>query len=60
MKNDTKLMKITDISEVFQVTERTVKNWLTQGMPKYQIGKTVRFDLDEVKEWMKTHGEATN
>ena len=60
MKDDTKLVKITDISEVFQVTDRTVKNWLNQGMPKYQVGKTIRFDIGEVKEWMKSHGEATD
>ena len=56
MNEDTKLMKITELSEIFQVTERTVKNWLTQGMPKYQVGRTIRFDLEKVKQWMESKG----
>lgn len=57
MNNDTRLMKITDIAEAFEVTDRTVKNWLKQGLPRYQVGKILRFDLEKVKAWMETRGE---
>lgn len=56
MKEDTKIMKITDIAEAFEVTDRTVKNWLKQGLPRYQVGKVLRFDLEKVKAWMETKG----
>lgn len=64
MQNESKLMKINDLAEVFEVTDRTIKNWLKEGMPKYQMGKTIRFDLEEIKEWMKVradvNGKTTN
>jgi excisionase family DNA binding protein len=50
-------MKIDDIAQAFGVTDRTVKNWLKQGVPRYQAGKILRFDLEKVKEWMETRGE---
>ena len=58
MNSDNKLMKITDIAKAFDVTDRTVKNWLKQGLPRYQAGKVLRFDLEKVKEWMESRGEA--
>lgn len=51
-----KLMKISDVAEVFDVTNRTVMNWLKLGMPRYKVGNTTRLDLDEVKEWIKNVG----
>lgn len=57
MNTDNTLMKSTDIAAAFGVTDRTVKNWLKQGLPRYQVGKVLRFDLDKVKAWMETRGE---
>ena len=30
---------------------------MTQGLPKYKIGKLVRFEIEEVKEWLKNKQE---
>ena len=57
MNDSNGLMKSTDIAEAFGVTDRTVKNWLKQGLPRYQVGKVLRFDLEKVKAWMETRGE---
>ena len=55
--NESVFLKVTDLATVFQVTDRTVHNWIELGCPKYQVEKTVRFDLNEVREWMKTRGK---
>lgn len=57
MNNNNTLMKVAEIAQTFDVSERTIMTWLKLGMPRYQVGKTLRFDLDKVKEWMETRGE---
>lgn len=37
----------------------TIEKWVQEGMPKYKLGKPIRFDLDEVKTWFKER-EAKN
>lgn len=47
------MLKITELAEVLRVHVRTLRDWLKKGMPHYKVGNTLRFDLEEVKEWMK-------
>jgi excisionase family DNA binding protein len=42
-----------ELSEHFKVSESTINRLLNQGMPYTRIGNQVRFDLDEVKEWLE-------
>ena len=42
-----------EIAERFGVHFQTVRNWTIKGAPWYKTGKTVRFKLDEIEEWLK-------
>lgn len=42
-----------DLQEFFQVGRHTLLNWREKGLPFVKIGGTIRYDLDEVKEWVE-------
>lgn len=42
-----------DLQEFFQVGRHTLLNWREKGLPFVKIGGTIRYDLDEVKGWVK-------
>lgn len=48
------MLKVKDIAEKYKVGESTVYKWVTEGLPKYKIGRSTRFDPDEVEIWIKT------
>lgn len=39
-----------------QISRSTVHRLLREGMPHYLVLGSKRFDLDEVKAWLKTRG----
>jgi excisionase family DNA binding protein len=44
--------------ELCQIKDRsTVWKWRQKGMPFIRLGGSIRFEWDEVKEWMKKRGE---
>ena len=49
-----KLLTTNELAELMKVTTQSIYNWRKQGMPFYKIGKSVRFDLEEIREWLKT------
>lgn len=51
------LFKIDEIAEYFKVTERTVQNWQAKGMPFKKFGRIVRFELEEVLQWLESKEE---
>ena len=43
-----------ELKEYLKVHENTIYNYIKEGMPYYKIGnRSFRFELDEVKEWLK-------
>ena len=42
-----------DVAAYFRVGVRTVEYWMTEGMPHYKQRHVVRFDLAEVREWLR-------
>ena len=56
-------LEIKDVSEMLNVSETTVRTWLTEGkIPAYYINDTYRFNRMEIEDWMlkkkeKTHRE---
>ena len=38
-------------------SERHIFNLRKRGMPAYRIGEIVRFDLDQVRQWLDSNGE---
>jgi excisionase family DNA binding protein len=42
-----------ELVEYLKVHSNTVYRYIKDGMPCYRIGKDYRFELEEVKEWLK-------
>lgn len=48
-----KFIKTKDLAKMFNVTERTVWNWCTEGLlPFYRVGRAIFFREDEVARRM--------
>jgi len=49
-----KLVTIKEVSEFLRVKESTLYSWAHDGtIPTFKLGGLLRFDMDEVKEWVK-------
>lgn len=44
-----------DICKKFGIVRRTVDRWRKEGMPHIKINRTIRFDEQEVQEWVNKH-----
>jgi excisionase family DNA binding protein len=51
------MMVVSDVAKKYQVSETTVNRWIAKGLPKYKIGRTVRFDETEVDAWVRDQGK---
>lgn len=60
MASDVKFLTIDDVSEMLQVTRSTVYNLKKKGLPYIKLGKNIRFDQDEVINWVKENGQESN
>lgn len=48
------LLKKKEVAERFGISVSSVNNYMRHGMPYYKIGgKLVRFDQEEVENWLK-------
>ena len=53
-----KLVTTKEMAEILSVHENTLFNWAKEGMPRYKLGSNaVRYDAEEVLEWVRTRGE---
>lgn len=43
-----------ELATILKVSDRTIMRWMKLGMPYMKAGRTTRFDLSDVSEWMKT------
>lgn len=59
MPSDIKFLTIEDVSEMLQVTRSTVYNLKKKGLPFIKLGKNIRFDQDEVVNWVKSNTESS-
>ena len=48
-----KLMTRDEIAAELSVHVNTIDKWRKQGLPVVKQGKIVRFDVDDVIEWIK-------
>jgi excisionase family DNA binding protein len=60
MPSDIKFLTIEDLAEMLQVTRTTVYNLQSKGLPFIKLGRNIRFDQDEVIEWIKNGQEASS
>lgn len=56
MSSDIKFLTVEDVAEMLQVTRTTIYNLKKKGLPFIKLGKNIRFDQDEVVDWVKTNG----
>lgn len=49
----TKIVTTAKLADFMAVHENTIYNWVRLGMPRIKVGNTVRYDLEEVLEWVK-------
>lgn len=47
------MLNTKELTEYLKIHENTVYNYIKQGLPHYRIGKELRFELEEVKQWLK-------
>jgi excisionase family DNA binding protein len=57
MPSDIKYYTIDDVSEMLQVARSTVHTLKKKGLPFIKFGSVVRFDPDDVVEWLKLNSE---
>ena len=50
---ENKLMTVRELAEKLNVSTKQIYRLVDIGMPKLNIGKTFRFDIDSVMEWIK-------
>lgn len=49
-----KLVTIKEVSKFLSVKESTLYSWVNKGsIPSHKINGLIRFDLDEIEEWVK-------
>lgn len=46
-----------ELTKYLKIHENTVYEYIKLGMPHYKIGKNYRFELEEVKQWLKEQSE---
>ena len=53
-----RLVSRKEIEEFLGVSRVTVFRLMKEGMPRHKLGyRTIRFDIEEVREWLKTRGK---
>lgn len=60
MASDVKFLTIEDVAEMLQVTRTTIYNLKKQGLPFIKLGKSIRFNQDEVIDWVMTNSRETS
>ena len=50
-----RLLTAADIARILAISKSLIYKWVEeQVIPHYRLGKAIRFDLSEIKEWLKT------
>ena len=52
-RSDNMLITVNELCNIMKVTRTSIDNWRKEGMPYQKFGKMVRFDKEEVMEWLK-------
>ena len=51
------MLKKTELAEKLNISVPMVDKLMREGMPRIKIGKSVRFDYEEVLTWLKERGK---
>ncbi|HBQ85430.1 MAG TPA: DNA-binding protein [Syntrophomonas sp.] len=55
MSSEVKFLTIEQVAEMLQVTRMTIYNLQKKGLPFIKLGKNVRFDKDDIIEWVNSN-----
>lgn len=55
MAGDMKFLTVEDVAEMLQVTRTTIYNLKKQGLPFIKLGKNIRFDQEDVVDWVRSN-----
>lgn len=55
MSSEIKFLTVEDVAEMLQVTRTTIYNLKKKGLPFIKLGKNIRFDQDEVVQWVRSN-----
>lgn len=47
------LLTVRELAKKLNVSTKHIYRLIDSGLPKYNIGKTFRFDIDIVMEWIR-------
>ena len=54
MENTRRMVTIKELQEYLKISRPTIARWRKEeGLPYYKFQGSVRFDLDEIDEWLK-------
>lgn len=42
----------TELAKKLNVTRQSIYNWIKKGLPFVKVGSVIRFDPDQVQEWI--------
>lgn len=59
MASDVKFLTIEDVADMLQVTRTTVYNLKKKGLPFIKIGKNIRFNQEDVINWVMSNSRNT-
>ena len=51
------LLTTEELCKMLKVSRVTIHNWRKKGLPCIKIGKTIRYDYEEVMEWIESKNE---
>ncbi len=55
MSADVKFLTIEDVADMLQVTRTTIYNLKKKGLPYIKLGKNIRFNQEEVVNWVMSN-----
>ena len=58
--SDVKFLTIEDVAEMLQVTRTTIYNLKKKGLPFIKLGKNIRFNQDEVIDWVMNNARESS
>lgn len=52
---------VEDVADEFGIHKNTVYGWVSDtDIPHYRLGRVLRFDISEVRQWLKAGGAPQN
>lgn len=54
MESKKEYMNISEVSNYYKVSTKTVRNWIKRGMPSTKLGNVLRFDYQKIDEWVNS------